>query len=69
LSARFNRTGLSGSFAIQLRWASAPAANPPDASQPSLFTAVQEQLGLKLESITAPAEFFVIDNVETPSEN
>ena len=67
----FNRTGLSGSFAIQLQWASgrAPTANTPDASQPSLFTAVEEQLGLNLESIRAPVVFFVIDNLETPSEN
>jgi uncharacterized protein (TIGR03435 family) len=66
-----NRTGLSGSFAIRLQWASerTPSANPPDSSLPSLFTAVQEQLGLKLESIKAPVEFFVIDSVELPSEN
>ena len=66
-----NRTGLSGSFAIQLQWASerAPSANPPDPSRPSLFTAIQEQLGLKLESIRTPVDFFIIDNVDTLSEN
>jgi uncharacterized protein (TIGR03435 family) len=66
-----NRTGLSGSFAIQLQWASdrTPAANPPDASRPSLFTAVQEQLGLKLDSTKAPVDFFMIENVDAPSEN
>ena len=36
---------------------------------PSIFTAVQEQLGLKLESKKAPVEFLIIDHVEKPSEN
>jgi uncharacterized protein (TIGR03435 family) len=66
-----NQAGLSGSFAIRLKWASgrAPAGNPPDPSLPSLFTALQEQLGLRLESIKAPVSLFVIDSVEAPSEN
>ena len=66
-----NPTGLSSSFAIQLQWASerAPSGNPPDPSRPSLFTAIQEQLGLKLESIRTPVDFFMIDSVDTPSEN
>ena len=42
---------------------------PRGTASPDLFTAFQEQLGLKLESTKAPAEVFVIDRVEKPSEN
>jgi uncharacterized protein (TIGR03435 family) len=45
-----------------------PAANNPDAA-PDLFTAFQQQLGLKLESTKAPVDVMVIDKVEKPSEN
>jgi uncharacterized protein (TIGR03435 family) len=45
-----------------------PAADNPDAA-PDLFTAFQQQLGLKLESTKAPVEVMVIDKVEKPSEN
>ena len=68
-----NRTGLSGPYAVKLQWASERARaaknQTDDAALPSLFTAVQEQLGLKLESITAPVDIFVIDSVELPTEN
>lgn len=76
-----NRTGLTGRFDVHLRWADQAttdaqppgnpdsAATPTDASGPSIFTAVQEQLGLKLEPGKAPVDKFVIDRVERPSEN
>ncbi len=66
-----NQTNLAGSYAVRLQWASdrMTGANAPDTSLPSLFTAVQEQLGLKLEAIKAPVETFVIDSVEAPAGN
>jgi uncharacterized protein (TIGR03435 family) len=44
-------------------------APPPDASGPSIFAAVQEQLGLKLEAQKSPLDVLVIDHIERPSEN
>jgi uncharacterized protein (TIGR03435 family) len=66
-----DKTGLQGNFAIKLRWAPerAQTAGASDPTLPSLFTALQEQLGLKLESLKVPTEVFVIDSVERPSEN
>ena len=73
-----NRTGLTGRYAIELHWTPDLAPVPPDAGNPqpqpdpsaaSLFTAIQEQLGLRLESTKGPVEVLVIDRVEKPSEN
>jgi len=45
------------------------SAAPADAKAPSLFTAMQEQLGMKFESSRAPVDVMVIDSVEHPSPN
>jgi uncharacterized protein (TIGR03435 family) len=67
-----DQTGLTGEFQIQLHWApgSGTAGASDDASAPSLFTAVQEQLGLKLESRNGPLDTVVVDRAEEiPAEN
>jgi uncharacterized protein (TIGR03435 family) len=47
-----------------------PGSNhEPEDSEASIFTVLQESLGLKLEPAKAPVEFLVIDHVERPSEN
>jgi uncharacterized protein (TIGR03435 family) len=63
-----NRTNLTGEFEIDLRFTpdSSLAAAP---EFPSIFTAVQEQLGLKLEASRGPVEVLVIDSVERPTAN
>jgi len=66
-----DQTRLSGSYELTLDWTpdDAPAAND-SAAGPSLFTALQEQLGLKLDSTRGPVEMLLIDRTNrTPSEN
>ena len=62
----FDRTGLAGYYQITLRFAPDVTA---DADMPTLFTALQEQLGLKLEPSRAPLQTLVIDHVERPTEH
>ncbi len=66
-----DKTGIAGEFPVHLTFAPDEVAGVPAAPDagPSLFTAVQEQLGLKLESGKGPVEVLVIDRVEKPSEN
>jgi uncharacterized protein (TIGR03435 family) len=65
-----DQTGLNGEFAFRLEWARDLGEGDAGASpKPSLLTAVQEQLGLRLESAKGPVEVFVIDQVEKPTEN
>jgi uncharacterized protein (TIGR03435 family) len=65
-----DRTGLAGAFDIDLEWTpDSPGAAPSPDAGPSVFTAIQEQLGLKLEPATAPLEIVVIDSAEQPSAN
>ena len=79
-----DKSGLTGKYDFTLQWTPeenrAPMFkgtrdggqgpdSPPDSSGPSIFTAIQEQLGLRLESQKGPVEVLVIDHVERPSEN
>ena len=70
-----NRTGLTGGFDIELNWTPEPtAAGTPDPSSDdnsggSIFSAIQEQLGLKLVSERDAVEVLVIDRLQAPSEN
>ena len=65
-----DETGLTGSYDFQLNLAAEPGGNPATGtSGESVFTAIEEQLGLKLESRKAPIGVLVIDHVERPSEN
>jgi bla regulator protein blaR1 len=80
-----DQTGLKGDYDVQLKWtpdsiSSSPIAEPPpgggaepqpppESTGPSIFTAVQEQLGLKLESTKVPTEVLAIDHIERPSAN
>ena len=63
-----DRTGLTGRYEFTLRFASptAPISDGPDAP-PILFTALQEQLGLRLDATRAPVNTLVIDHIERPS--
>ena len=61
-----DRTGLKGVYNFSLTWTPDAIADP---SEPSIFTAVREQLGLKLESTRAQVEYLVIDHLERPTEN
>jgi uncharacterized protein (TIGR03435 family) len=64
-----DKTGLEGKYDFTLKWASEDQAASGDSSGPSIFTAIQEQLGLRLESTKAPLDVLVIDHIERPSEN
>jgi uncharacterized protein (TIGR03435 family) len=63
-----DNTRLSGEFDYHLEWAPDKAGTEAP-SGPSIFTALQEQLGLKLNSAKGPVETIVIDSAEKPSEN
>lgn len=80
----FDRTGIAGTYDIKLEWTpdesesqmfkgppdgAGPPPPSPDATGPSLFGALQEQLGLKLVAGKGPVEIVVIDHVEKASEN
>ena len=67
-----DNTGLTGRYDFKLTWAPDSVAadpNPTDTSVPSIFTAVSEQLGLKLEPQKGPLPVLVVDHIEAPSPN
>jgi uncharacterized protein (TIGR03435 family) len=63
-----DKTGLSGATDITLKWTSDAAADQ-GGTVVSIFTAVQEQLGLKLQASKGPVDTLVIDHAEMPSQN
>lgn len=63
-----DRTGLKGRYDLTLKWASERDPSV-EATGPSLFSAIEDQLGLKLESTKAPVDVLVIDSIEKPSAN
>ena len=78
-----DKTGLTEKYDFELNWTPdesqagfgpfggppAPPPPPSDTPGPSIFTAVQEQLGLKLESQKGPVTMIVVDSIEKPTEN
>jgi bla regulator protein blaR1 len=74
-----DQTGITGKYDFTVEFTqenftpkgpqSVESAPPPDASAPSIFTALQEQLGLRLESTKGPVDTIVIEHIEEPSEN
>jgi uncharacterized protein (TIGR03435 family) len=62
-----DKTGLTGKFDYTVFYA--PDGAPPDDDRPSLYTALEQQLGLRLESAKGPVEFLVIDHAEKPDAN
>jgi uncharacterized protein (TIGR03435 family) len=75
-----DQTGLAGRFDFTLEWTPdetqfasmgvrIPSPTNEPGQPPGLFTAIQEQLGLRMDATKAPADAFVIDRVERPSEN
>jgi len=64
-----DRTGLTGKYDFELQWSSdnVRSASDAPADPPGVFTALHEQLGLKLESQRGPVEFVVIDSIDRPT--
>ncbi len=70
-----DKTGLTGKYDYELEWTPEPDTLRPDSPEPgpaggiAIFTALQEKLGLKLESAKGPVDTVVIDRIERPSDN
>jgi len=64
-----DKTGLAGHADITLKWSDEVAAEQGGPNVISIFTAAEEQLGLKLQPSKGPVDTLVIDHAEMPSEN
>lgn len=64
-----DKTNLKGLFDFRLQFSREPLSGNPDGAGISIITALQEQLGLRLESAKGPVEVLMIDSVQKPSEN
>ena len=64
-----DKTGLTGNYDLTLKWSEDVGSNSTTDTGPSIFTALQEQLGLKLKPAKGPVETLVVDHVAMPSEN
>jgi len=64
-----DRTGLKGRYDFDLQWTPDEAVTTRPDAPPGLFTAIQDQLGLKLEPMKAPVKVLMIDKVERPGAN
>jgi uncharacterized protein (TIGR03435 family) len=73
-----DRTGLKGAFDVELQFSTEgllgvpsgpPGVERPPSEGPSIFTAAQEQLGLKLESTKGPVDVLVIEHAEKPAKD
>jgi uncharacterized protein (TIGR03435 family) len=64
-----DKTGLTALFEIHVDTGPMKRCPTPEPPGPSIFTAVREQLGLRLDSGRGPGEFLVIDRIERPTPN
>ncbi|HVV45043.1 MAG TPA: TIGR03435 family protein, partial [Bryobacteraceae bacterium] len=62
-------TGLTGGFDFTLTWTPETAGRPADTPGASLFSALEDQIGLKVESKKAPMDVIVVDQAQKPSAN
>ena len=75
--AVIDRTGHASRYNVELQWTPDPLGPAPSSNAgtvatdapPALVTALQEQLGLKLDAVTAPIEVLVIDSADRPTPN
>jgi uncharacterized protein (TIGR03435 family) len=63
-----DQTGLAGNYDIELKWTPDEQQGTPDAG-PTIFTALEEQLGLRVKPDKGPVRVFVVDHAERPTEN